>query len=188
MTFNQCGLPKEMALELFERLSLNVWKILAMSTLFVLQRNDSKRRSIGMDVLEEIIKVISSSQSCSTLHRLGISSIWANIDWRESNPYSPLVCSAFNADFDGDQMLCTFRFQLKRTWSKDSHDGSDNIFLLIWKAVVCFTKTWHRAFLLDGWPSLHSRKAWKKSKSSAILKMSCCIGATEKRVPYAKGM
>nr|YP_010335848.1 RNA polymerase beta' subunit [Chroothece richteriana]UNJ14254.1 RNA polymerase beta' subunit [Chroothece richteriana] len=106
LQLHQCGLPKEMALELFQpfvihRLILQgiVNNIKAAKKL--IQRNDS----IVWTILEEVIyghPVLLNR--APTLHRLGIQAFEPILVEGRAIKLHPLVCTAFNADFDGDQM------------------------------------------------------------------------------------
>nr|YP_009122210.1 DNA-directed RNA polymerase subunit beta' [Vertebrata lanosa]AJH65968.1 DNA-directed RNA polymerase subunit beta' [Vertebrata lanosa] len=106
LKLHQCGLPKEMALELFQpfvihRLILQglVNNIKAAKKL--IQKNDT----IVWDVLEEVIyghPVLLNR--APTLHRLGIQAFEPILVDGRAIKLHPLVCPAFNADFDGDQM------------------------------------------------------------------------------------
>lgn len=106
LKFNQCGLPKKMALELFEPF---IVKRLKASGLVYTIRSAKKMIQRGepevWDVLEEIIKghpVLLNR--APTLHRLGIQAFEPVLIEGKAIRIHPLVCTAFNADFDGDQM------------------------------------------------------------------------------------
>ncbi len=106
LKIHQCGLPKEMAIELFQPFVINrlirlnyVTNIKAAKKL--IQRNDP----IAWDVLEEVIRehpVLLNR--APTLHRLGIQAFEPILVDGRAIQLHPLVCPAFNADFDGDQM------------------------------------------------------------------------------------
>nr|QCI07515.1 RNA polymerase b'-subunit [Malaconema sp.] len=106
LKLNQCGLPREMALELFQPFVIHrliiqglVNNIKAAKKL--IQRNDS----LVWDVLEEVIyghPVLLNR--APTLHRLGIQAFEPILVEGRAIKLHPLVCPAFNADFDGDQM------------------------------------------------------------------------------------
>ncbi len=106
LKFNQCGLPKLMALELFEPFIVKQLKDLGYvytikSAKKMIQRHDPE----VWDVLEQIIKhhpVLLNR--APTLHRLGIQAFEPILIEGKAIRVHPLVCSAFNADFDGDQM------------------------------------------------------------------------------------
>ncbi len=102
----QCGLPKEMALELFKPF---VMKKLVMGgyahNIKSAKRMVERVRSEVWDVLEDVIKehpVLLNR--APTLHRLGIQAFEPVLVEGRALKLHPLVCSAFNADFDGDQM------------------------------------------------------------------------------------
>lgn len=102
----QCGLPKEMALELFKPFVMKrlVDKNLAHNIKSA-KRMVERGRSEVWDVLEEVIKehpVLLNR--APTLHRLGIQAFEPVLVEGRAIKLHPLVCSAYNADFDGDQM------------------------------------------------------------------------------------
>jgi len=106
LELNQCGLPKEMAIELFKPFVVN--KLIERghvqnikSAKKMIERSDSK----VWDILEEIIDghpVLLNR--APTLHRLGIQAFEPKLVEGRAIQLHPLVCTAFNADFDGDQM------------------------------------------------------------------------------------
>jgi len=102
----QCGLPKPMALELFKPF---VFKILTerelVQTIKGARKFVEKERNEVWDILEEVIKdhpVLLNR--APTLHRLGIQAFFPVLVEGKAIRLHPLVCAAFNADFDGDQM------------------------------------------------------------------------------------
>jgi len=102
----QCGLPKEMALELFKPFVMKqlVEKNLAHNIKSA-KRMVERGRTEVWDVLEEVIKehpVLLNR--APTLHRLGIQAFEPVLVEGRAIKLHPLVCSAYNADFDGDQM------------------------------------------------------------------------------------
>jgi len=106
LKLHQCGLPKQMALELFKPF---VMKRLVDSELAQniksAKRMVERRRAQVWDVLEEVIKehpVLLNR--APTLHRLGIQAFEPILVEGKAIQIHPLVCAAFNADFDGDQM------------------------------------------------------------------------------------
>ena len=106
LKLNQCGLPKRMALELFKPFVMR--KLVEQN--FAHNIKSAKRfvervKPEVWDVLEEVIKdhpVLLNR--APTLHRLGIQAFEAVLVEGSAIQLHPLVCSAFNADFDGDQM------------------------------------------------------------------------------------
>jgi DNA-directed RNA polymerase subunit beta' len=106
LKFYQCGLPKKMALELFKPFVMNelVSKGYAHNIKSA-KRMVEKVKSEVWDVLEEVIKghpVLLNR--APTLHRLGIQAFEPTLVEGKAIKLHPLVCSAYNADFDGDQM------------------------------------------------------------------------------------
>ncbi|MFH1541326.1 MAG: DNA-directed RNA polymerase subunit beta' [Elusimicrobiota bacterium] len=106
MKLHQCGLPKEMALELFKPYIIReiINRQLATS-LKAAKRFLEKQRPEVWDILEIIIKnhPIMLNRA-PTLHRLGIQAFYPVLIEGRAIRLHPLTCSAFNADFDGDQM------------------------------------------------------------------------------------
>ncbi|BBA84698.1 DNA-directed RNA polymerase subunit beta' [endosymbiont of Euscepes postfasciatus] len=106
LKLNQCGIPKEMALELFKPFIYNKLIENGISNNLKSSKKivDSKD-SIVWDVLLEIIKDYPILLNrAPTLHRLGIQSFYPILIEGKSIQLHPLVCTAYNADFDGDQM------------------------------------------------------------------------------------
>jgi DNA-directed RNA polymerase subunit beta' len=106
LKLNQCGLPKRMALELFKPFVMHslVAKGLAHNIKSA-KRIVERARPEVWDVLEEVIRdrpVLLNR--APTLHRLGIQAFQPVLIDGSAIQLHPLVCSAFNADFDGDQM------------------------------------------------------------------------------------
>ena len=106
LKLHQCGLPKLMALELFKPFVMKtlVDRELAQNIKSA-KRMVERRRPQVWDVLEEVIKehpVLLNR--APTLHRLGIQAFEPVLVEGKAIQIHPLVCTAFNADFDGDQM------------------------------------------------------------------------------------
>jgi DNA-directed RNA polymerase subunit beta' len=106
LKLHQCGLPKQMALELFKPFVMKrlVDGELAQNIKSA-KRMVERRRPQVWDVLEEVIKehpVLLNR--APTLHRLGIQAFEPILVEGKAIQIHPLVCTAFNADFDGDQM------------------------------------------------------------------------------------
>ncbi len=106
LKLNQCGLPKEMALELFEPFIIHRLKELGyVHTIRSAKKMIEKQEKQVWDVLNEVIKdhpVLLNR--APTLHRLGIQAFDPVLVEGKAIRIHPLVCTAFNADFDGDQM------------------------------------------------------------------------------------
>ncbi len=106
LKLHQCGLPKKMALELFKPFVLGKLQALELSsTIKSAKRLIEKEASIVWDILEDVIKehpVLLNR--APTLHRLGIQAFEPTLIEGKAIQLHPLVCAAYNADFDGDQM------------------------------------------------------------------------------------
>jgi DNA-directed RNA polymerase subunit beta' len=103
---NQCGLPKRMALELFKPFVMHKLQFLEhASTVKAAKKMVEREEAIVWDILEEVISehpVLLNR--APTLHRLGIQAFMPQLIEGKAIQLHPLVCAAFNADFDGDQM------------------------------------------------------------------------------------
>src|ERR1044071_8250935 len=106
LKLHQCGLPKKMALELFKPFIYAKLELYGMaSTIKAAKRMVEKERPEVWDILEEVIRehpVLLNR--APTLHRLGIQAFEPTLIEGKAIQLHPLVCAAFNADFDGDQM------------------------------------------------------------------------------------
>jgi len=106
LQFNQCGIPKKMALELFKPFIYNnLQEKGIVSTIKTAKKMVEEQEPEVWDALEEIVKnhpVILNR--APTLHRLGMQAFMPILVEGKAIRVHPLVCSAFNADFDGDQM------------------------------------------------------------------------------------
>ncbi|MFL5301319.1 MAG: DNA-directed RNA polymerase subunit beta', partial [Anaeromyxobacteraceae bacterium] len=106
LKLHQCGLPKLMALELFKPFIYNKLEERGLvTTIKSAKKLVEKERPEVWDILEEVIKehpVLLNR--APTLHRLGIQAFEPVLTEGKAIQLHPLVCAAFNADFDGDQM------------------------------------------------------------------------------------
>ncbi len=106
LKLHQCGLPKQMALELFKPFVMKRLTDLGLAqNIKAAKRMVERQKSAVWDVLEEVIKehpVLLNR--APTLHRLGIQAFEPQLIEGKAIQLHPLVCAAFNADFDGDQM------------------------------------------------------------------------------------
>lgn len=106
LSLNQCGLPKEMAIELFKPFVVN--KLIErgyVQNIKSAKKKIERSEPIVWDILEEVIDghpVLLNR--APTLHRLGIQAFEPKLVEGRAIQLHPLVCTAFNADFDGDQM------------------------------------------------------------------------------------
>jgi len=106
LRLHQCGLPKKMALELFKPFIYNKLEEKGfVTTIKSAKKMVEKERPEVWDVLEEVIKEHPVMLNrAPTLHRLGIQAFEPVLIEGKAIQLHPLVCTAFNADFDGDQM------------------------------------------------------------------------------------
>ena len=106
LLLHQCGLPKKMALELFKPFIYHKLELYGYATTIkAAKRMVEKERPEVWDILEEVIRehpVLLNR--APTLHRLGIQAFEPVLIEGKAIQLHPLVCTAFNADFDGDQM------------------------------------------------------------------------------------
>ncbi|MDX1972273.1 MAG: DNA-directed RNA polymerase subunit beta' [Candidatus Sumerlaeia bacterium] len=106
LKFNECGLPKRMALELFDPFIIRELERRGYCTTIKSAKKMMERQEpIVYDILADIIKdhpVLLNR--APTLHRLGVQAFYPRLVDGKAIRLHPLSCSAFNADFDGDQM------------------------------------------------------------------------------------
>ncbi len=132
LKFNQCGLPKLMALELFEPFIVKRLKDLGLVyTIRTAKKMIQRQTPEVWDVLDDIIKghpVLLNR--APTLHRLGIQAFEPVLIEGKAIRIHPLVCEAFNADFDGDQMAVYVPLSVEaQLEAKLLMMAPDNIFL-----------------------------------------------------------
>ncbi len=106
LKLHQCGLPKKMALELFKPFIFNKLELLGLATTIkAAKRLVEQEVPEVWDILEEVIREHPVMLNrAPTLHRLGIQAFEPQLVEGKAIQLHPLVCAAFNADFDGDQM------------------------------------------------------------------------------------
>jgi DNA-directed RNA polymerase subunit beta' len=106
LRLHQCGLPKKMALELFKPFIFNKLELLGLATTIkAAKRLVEQEVPEVWDILEEVIREHPVMLNrAPTLHRLGIQAFEPVLIEGKAIQLHPLVCAAFNADFDGDQM------------------------------------------------------------------------------------
>ena len=106
LKLHQCGLPKKMALELFKPFIFNKLEMLGLATTIKAAKKKVEEEGPEVwDILEDVIRehpVLLNR--APTLHRLGIQAFEPVLIEGKAIQLHPLVCAAFNADFDGDQM------------------------------------------------------------------------------------
>src|SRR2546422_5256520 len=106
LKLHQCGLPKKMALELFKPFIFNKLELLGLATTIKAAKRLVEHEVPEVwDILEEVIREHPVMLNrAPTLHRLGIQAFEPVLIEGKAIQLHPLVCAAFNADFDGDQM------------------------------------------------------------------------------------
>lgn len=106
LKLHQCGLPKKMALELFKPFIFHKLEALGIATTIKAAKREVEAETpVVWDILEEVIREHPVMLNrAPTLHRLGIQAFEPVLIEGKAIQLHPLVCAAFNADFDGDQM------------------------------------------------------------------------------------
>jgi DNA-directed RNA polymerase subunit beta' len=106
LKLHQCGLPKLMALELFKPFIFHKLEVLGLATTIKqAKKMVENQEAVVWDILEDVIREHPVMLNrAPTLHRLGIQAFEPVLIEGKAIQLHPLVCSAFNADFDGDQM------------------------------------------------------------------------------------
>lgn len=106
LKLHQCGLPKKMALELFKPFVYNKLEERGFATTIKQAKRLVEQESVEVwDILSEVVKEHPVMLNrAPTLHRLGIQAFEPVLHEGKAIQLHPLVCTAFNADFDGDQM------------------------------------------------------------------------------------
>ncbi|AKU13938.1 DNA-directed RNA polymerase subunit beta [Azoarcus sp. CIB] len=106
LKLHQCGLPKLMALELFKPFIFNKLELMGLATTIKqAKKMVESQEPVVWDILEEVIREHPVMLNrAPTLHRLGIQAFEPVLIEGKAIQLHPLVCVAFNADFDGDQM------------------------------------------------------------------------------------
>ncbi|MEN6625725.1 MAG: DNA-directed RNA polymerase subunit beta' [Candidatus Sumerlaeia bacterium] len=104
--FNECGLPKKMALELFDPFIIHELQQRGhCNTIKSAKRMIEKEEPVVYDILDDIIRDHPVMLNrAPTLHRLGVQAFMPKLVEGKAIQLHPLACAAFNADFDGDQM------------------------------------------------------------------------------------
>ena len=121
LNLDQCGLPKRMALELFKPFIIS--KLIQREIVHNV-RSASRYIEAGTDdvwdILEEIVqKAFVLLNRAPTLHRLGIQAFRPTLIEGKAIQIHPLVCTAFNADFDGDQMAVHVPLTEEAKWEAE---------------------------------------------------------------------
>ncbi len=106
LRLHQCGLPKKMALELFKPFIFSKLELRGLATTIKAAKKMVEREeAVVWDILDEVIREHPVMLNrAPTLHRLGIQAFEPVLIEGKAIQLHPLVCAAYNADFDGDQM------------------------------------------------------------------------------------
>lgn len=106
LKLHQCGIPKKMALELFKPFIYGKLELRGLATTIKAAKKMVEREeAVVWDILDEVIREHPVMLNrAPTLHRLGIQAFEPVLTEGKAMRLHPLVCAAFNADFDGDQM------------------------------------------------------------------------------------
>ncbi len=131
LKINQCGLPKRMALTLFEPFIIRELKARGFShTIRSAKKLIERAEGPVWDILEEVTKGHAVLLNrAPTLHRLGIQAFEPVLIEGSAIRIHPLVCTAFNADFDGDQMAVHVPLSREAVWeTKNIMMATNNIF------------------------------------------------------------
>jgi len=106
LKLHQCGLPKKMALELFKPFIFHKLEVMGLATTIkAAKKMVEAEEPVVWDILEDVIREHPVMLNrAPTLHRLGIQAFEPVLIEGKAIQLHPLVCAAFNADFDGDQM------------------------------------------------------------------------------------
>ncbi len=122
LNIDECGLPKRMALELFKPFVMSeiIKRELAHNVRSAGRFVDAEHDEVW-DILEELTKTTRVLLNrAPTLHRLGIQAFHPKLAEGKAIQLHPLVCTAFNADFDGDQMAVHLPLTAEARWEADN--------------------------------------------------------------------
>lgn len=118
LKFNECGLPKQMALELYEPFIIRKLQMKGIAT--TIKSAKKKIEQEDPEVFEVLEEVTANHpvllNRAPTLHRLGIQAFMPKLIEGKAIELHPLVCTGFNADFDGDQMAVHVPLSLQAQW------------------------------------------------------------------------
>ena len=152
LKLHQCGIPKKMAIELFKPFIYSkLEKYNLAATIKAAKRMVEKERPEVWDILAEVIRehpVLLNR--APTLHRLGIQAFEPILIEGKAIQLHPLVCTAFNADFDGDQMAVHVPLSLESQLEARVLMMSTNNILLSckWKTYNCSFSRYDFRFVL----------------------------------------
>ncbi|MFA7654085.1 MAG: DNA-directed RNA polymerase subunit beta' [Candidatus Magasanikbacteria bacterium] len=127
LNIDECGLPKRMALELFKPFIMAeiIKRELAHNVRSASRYVESEKDEVW-DILEELTKTTRVLLNrAPTLHRLGIQAFHPRLIEGKAIQLHPLVCTAFNADFDGDQMAVHLPLTAEARWEAENLMAAD---------------------------------------------------------------
>ncbi len=122
LNMDECGLPKRMALELFKPFIMSeiIKRELAHNVRSASKYIEAEHEEVW-DILEDLTKKTRVLLNrAPTLHRLGIQAFHPRLIEGKAIQLHPLVCTAFNADFDGDQMAVHLPLTVEARWEADN--------------------------------------------------------------------
>ena len=183
LKLHQCGLPKLMALELFKPFIFNKLETMGLATTIkAAKRMVENQEPVVWDILEEVIREHPVMLNrAPTLHRLGIQAFEPVLIEGKAIQLHPLVCAAFNADFDGDQMAVHVPLSLEAQMEARTLMLSSNNVLLPSNGEPCHRAVAghrarpllrdaraHRAPRARAWPSPTSPKCTRAYESRQV--------------------
>ncbi|MFH1522901.1 MAG: DNA-directed RNA polymerase subunit beta' [Patescibacteria group bacterium] len=199
LKLNQCGLPKIMALELFKPYIIS--KLIKNGVVHNV-RSASRFIETGHDIVWDILEEIVSGtyvllNRAPTLHRLGIQAFKPMLIEGRAIQIHPLVCSAFNADFDGDQMAVHVPLTSEAlTEARDIMLSSHNLLKpatgdpvvapnqdIVWGAYYITTKN-DKNYLVNGEKNNSENQGEKKADKKNL---KCFSSEEEGRFAYESG-
>ncbi len=180
----QCGLPKEMAIELFKPFVMK--ELVANGTAHNIKNakeNGREVRAGSMGCPEDVIKEHPVMLNrAPTLHRLGIQAFEPILVEGKAIKLHPLVCTAFNADFDGDQMAVHLPLSVEA-------QAECRFLLLVTKQPAETFRWWSGSCSFTGYGSWYllsdTGKTWSKGEGKYFKSVNEAILAYENRVMYS---
>ncbi len=192
LKLQQCGLPKKMALELFKPFIYSKLELYGLaSTIKAAKRMVEKERPEVWDILEEVIRehpVLLNR--APTLHRLGIQAFEPVLIEGKAIQLHPLVCTAFNADFDGDQMAVHVPLSLEAQLEARVLMMSTNNILspangkpIIVPSQDIVLGLYHISLEREERPGMALRIAVRRNSGKRSLTIRCCSMGSTGRMP-----
>ena len=181
LKLHQCGLPKLMALELFKPFIFNKLETMGLATTIkAAKKMVESQEPVVWDILEEVIRehpVLLNR--APTLHRLGIQAFEPVLIEGKAIQLHPLVCTAFNADFDGDQMAVHVPLSLEAQMeARTLMLASNNVLLPSQRRAVHRAVAGHRARACT---TPRARRSARRAKGSMFSDVAEVTRAYESR-------